>query len=448
MMARFYSRYFPLKSLIALVSIFIMMAYTDSTANAQITKLARKADTLAAQVEEKVIAWRRDFHEHPELSNREYKTAEKVAKHLQSLGIETRTGVAITGVVGLLKGGKPGPVVAVRADMDALPITEATGLPFASKVRTEDNGAEVGVMHACGHDCHTAMLMGVAEVLAGIRKDLPGSVKFIFQPAEEGAPNGEQSGADVMIEEGAFENPRPDVVFGQHVNNDYEVGTIGYKPGGAMASINTLNITVKGTQTHGAYPWRGVDPIVTAAQIVLGLQTIVSRGIDLTVAPAVVTIGIIQGGVRSNIIPDEVKMTGTIRTLDPGMKTVIHDRIRRIVSGIAESAGATAEVSITGNLPVTWNDPGLADKMRPTLERIHGGDNVIISKVHTGGEDFAYYAQEVPGLFVFLGVLPKGTKPGDATPGHSPYFSVDEGALVYGVRTMTALVVDYMMQNK
>ena len=444
MMVKLYSRHIPQKFLIVLVSIFILIAYTDSTVNAQITKLARKADTLAAQVEEKVIAWRRDFHEHPELSNREYKTAEKVAKHLQSLGIETRTGVANTGVVGLLKGGKPGPVVAVRADMDALPITEATGLPFASKVRTEDNGAEVGVMHACGHDCHTAMLMGVAEVLAGIRKDLPGSVKFIFQPAEEVF----LGGAADMIEEGAFENPRPDVVFGQHVTNDYEVGTIGYKPGGAMASINTLNITVKGRQTHGAYPWDGIDPIVTASQIVLGLQTIVSRGIDLTVAPAVVTIGIIEGGVRPNIIPDEVKMTGTIRILDPGMKTVIHDRIRRIVSGIAESAGATAEVSITGNLPVLWNDPGLADKMRPTLERIHGGDNVIIDKIHTGGEDFAYYAQEVPGLFVFLGALPKGTKPEDATPAHSPYFSVDEGALVYGVRTMTALVVDYMMQNK
>ena len=436
----------------------LMMAVTAAvmgaagSANAQRSKssekLDKQIDTLAAQIEYKVIAWRRDIHEHPELSNREFRTAKLVADHLNSLGLEVRTGVSNTGVVGLLKGGKPGPVVALRADMDALPVTEETGLPFASKVKAEYNGQEVGVMHACGHDCHTAMLMGVAEILASMRTELPGTVKFIFQPAEEGAPDGERSGADVMIEEGVLENPKPGVIFGQHVAADYGVGTIGYRPGGTMASVNTLDIVVRGRQTHGAYPWRGVDPIVTAAQIILGLQTITSRQIDLTVAPAVVTIGIINGGVRSNIIPDKVSMTGTIRTLDPEMQKVIHERIRRTAENIAESAGATAEVAISGSLPVTWNDPKLAEQMRPSLERVVGKDRLVLSRVHTGGEDFAYFAEKVPGLFFFLGVLPEGTKPEDAAPGHSPRFFVDERALVYGVRAMASVVVDYMVQKQ
>jgi len=420
----------------------------DAQRSRSAEKLDKQIDTLAAQIEYKVIAWRRDIHEHPELSNREFRTARLVADHLNNLGLEVRTGVSNTGVVGLLKGGKPGPVVALRADMDALPVTEETGLPFASKVKAEYNGSEVGVMHACGHDCHTAMLMGVAEILTAMRAELPGTVKFIFQPAEEGAPDGERSGADVMIEEGVLENPKPEVIFGQHVAADYGVGTIGYRPEGTMASVNTLDIIVRGSQTHGAYPWRGVDPIVTAAQIILGLQTITSRQIDLTVAPAVVTIGIIHGGVRSNIIPDEVSMTGTIRTLDPEMQKVIHERIRRTAENIAESAGATAEVTISGSLPVTWNDPKLAEQMRPSLERVVGKDRLVLSQVHTGGEDFAYFAEKVPGLFFFLGVLPEGTKPEDAAPGHSPRFFVDERALVYGVRAMASVVVDYMVQKQ
>ncbi len=411
------------------------------------TGLLQEIDRLANSIEDKVIAWRRDIHQHPELSNREYRTSKLVAEHLRRLGLEVKTGISNTGVVGLLKGGKPGPVVALRADMDALPITEEVDVPFASKVRAEYNGNEVGVMHACGHDCHTAMLMGVAEVLAGIRKELPGTVKFIFQPAEEGAPSGERSGADVMIEEGVLENPKPEVIFGQHIITDYEVGNIGYRPGGTMASVNTLHITVRGSQTHGAYPWKGVDPIVTSAQIILGLQTITSRQLDLTVAPAVVTIGIIQGGVRSNIIPDEVKMTGTIRSLDPDMRQKIHKLIRRTVENIAESAGATAEVRITGSLPVTYNDLELVERMLTTLERVVGKDGLKISQVHTGGEDFAYFAEKIPGFYFFLGVRPKGSDPKEAIPLHSPRLFVDEDALIYGVRAMASMAVDYMIRK-
>lgn len=424
---------------------FLFASWSISTAQSPLTK---KIDTLAGEVEKKVIAWRRDIHEHPELGNREFRTSKLVAEHLENLGLDIKTGVAHTGVVGLLKGGKPGPVVALRADMDALPVTEQTGLPFASKVRTTYNGSEVGVMHACGHDCHTAMLMGVAEVLAGMKEELPGSVKFIFQPAEEGSPAGESGGAYLMIEEGVLENPKPDVIFGQHITTDYERGYIGYRPKGVMASVNTLKITVHGVQTHGAYPWKGVDPIVTASQIVLGLQTITSRQLDLTTAPAVVTIGMIQGGVRSNIIPDEVTMVGTIRTLDKGMRDTIHERIRRITENISESAGATADVTISGNLPVTYNDPELTAKMLPTLERVVGKDGLVLSQVHTGGEDFAYYADAIPGLFVFLGVRPKGTAPEESIPLHSPLLVVDEDALVYGVRALANMTVDYMSMEK
>ena len=427
-----------------------MISFSASPAQAQHREqsaLAQEIDKLAGQIEDKVIAWRRDIHQHPELSNREYKTAELVANHLKSLGLDVKTGVSNTGVVGFLKGGKPGPVVALRADMDALPVTEETGLPFASKARAEYNGNEVGVMHACGHDNHVAMLMGVAEILASMKDRLPGSVKFIFQPAEEGAPAGENSGAMVMIDEGVLENPKPDVIFGQHVTQDFETGSIGYKAGGAMASVNTLHITVKGKQTHGAYPWNGVDPIVTAAQIIMGLQTIISRQSDLTVAPAVVTIGIIEGGIRSNIIPDEVKMTGTIRTLDPDMKEIIHERIRRIVKNIAESAGASADVNITGSLPVTWNDHKLVQKMLPTLERVTGENGLVVSKVHTGGEDFAFFSEKIPGFYFFLGVRPKGTPAGEAKPLHSPFFFADESALTYGVRAMASVAVDYMVQE-
>ena len=403
--------------------------------------LQQRINAAAEQAVDKVIAWRRDIHEHPELGNRETRTAALVAEHLRSLGIETRTEVAHTGVVGVLRGNRDKPVIALRADMDALPVTEATGLPFASKVRTEYNGEEVGVMHACGHDCHTAMLMGVAEVLAGMREKLPGTVLFIFQPAEEGSPAGESGGAGLMLREGAFNNPVPDAVLGQHITTDYEAGTIAYRPKGTMASVNGLRIVVRGTQTHGAYPWRGADPIVSAAQIILGLQTIVSRQVDLTTAPAVVTIGMIDGGIRSNIIPAEVTMIGTIRTLDTDMQADIHDRIRTTAEKIAESSGTTAEVTISGSLPVTYNDPALTDRMLPVLEQITGRDGLVLCNPHTGGEDFALYAQRVPGLFVFVGVRPAGS---EIVPLHSPKIVVDEAGLVYGVRALAQMAAAYM----
>ena len=432
---------------LALTVLLIPQPFSNTHAQSLTKKnYGAEIERLASQIEEKVIAWRRDIHEHPELSNREFRTAKLVADHLESLGLEVRTGVAHTGVVGLLKGGKPGPVVALRADMDALPVTEQVDVPFASKVRATYNGREVGVMHACGHDCHTAMLMGVAEILAEVRDKLPGSVKFIFQPAEEGAPAGESGGAGLMIREGALENPAPEVIFGQHIFTDFEVGCIGYRPGGAMASPTGLRITVRGSQTHGAYPWKGVDPIVVSAQIILGLQTIISRQLDLTRAPEVVTIAIINGGVRNNIIPEEVTMSGTIRSLDMEMQARTHMLIKRTAEKIAESAGATAEVFTgTGGLPVTYNDPELTERMRPTLERVTGRDGLILSPPHTGAEDFSYYAEKIPGLFIFLGVRTKGADPATAVPLHSPHLYVDEDALIYGVRAMAGMAVDYMM---
>jgi len=390
-----------------------------------------------------VVAWRRDIHQHPELGNRELRTAGLVAEHLRSLGMEVRTEVGHTGVVGVLRGGRPGPVVALRADMDALPVTEMVDLPFASRVTTEYNGQTVGVMHACGHDNHVAILMGVAEVLAGMRDDLPGTVKFIFQPAEEGAPAGEEGGADLMIAEGALENPRPDAVFGLHVM-PRPTGFIGYHAGGAMASSQTLRITVRGSQTHGAMPWGGVDPVVVSSQIVMGLQTVVSRQADITTAPAVVTIASIHGGLRSNIIPDSVVMVGTVRTLDAKMQTQIEERIRRTVKGIAESAGATASVSLSQGLPITYNDPDLTRRMVPTLERVAGPGMASEVPPSTGAEDFSYYEQEIPGLYFFLGVIPDSIPLERAAPNHSPYFFADEAALPVGVRALANVAVDYL----
>lgn len=412
-----------------------------------VEELRSEIDRLVAEVTDKTVSFRRDIHEHPELGNREFRTAGLVAEHLRSLGIEVRTEVAHTGVVGVLRGGLPGPVVALRADMDALPVTELTDVPFASKVRTEYNGQEVGVMHACGHDVHTAVLMGAAEVLAGMRNRLPGTVKFIFQPAEEGSPEGERGGAALMIEEGALENPRPEVIFGLHTGGS-EVGTIRYRTGGTLASAQTLQIKVIGSQTHGASPWEGIDPIVVASQIVLGLQTIISRQSDISKAAAVVTIGSIHGGLRSNIIPDSVMMVGTIRTLDPGMQAKIEDRIRRTVEGIAHSAGTTAEVFISGGLPITYNDPDLTRRMAPTLERVAAGGDAAVRTPSTGAEDFSEYQQVIPGMFVFLGGVPEGMDPEDAAPHHSPRFFFDEGGISYGVRTLAHLVVDYMAMER
>ncbi len=409
--------------------------------------LTQALDRKARAVEPQVIAWRRDIHAHPELSNREYRTAALVAEHLRSLGLEVRTGVAHTGVVGVLRGGKPGPVVALRADMDALPVTERVDVPFASTVRTEYNGQEVGVMHACGHDTHTAILMGVAQVLADVKDDLPGTVVFLFQPAEEGAPAGEEGGAALMLKEGAFDDPRPEAAFGLHVAPAWEAGQIAYRPGGEMASSDGLHIKVKGRQTHGAYPWGGIDPIVTAAQIVTALQTIPSRQLDVTVAPAIVTVGSIHGGVRGNIIPDEVEMTGTIRAFDTEMQKDLHRRIRRTAEKIAESAGATAEVNIRIGYPVTYNDPDLAREMDATLRRVAGDANVLEAPRQMGAEDFSYYAREVPGLFFFLGIRAPGAPLEEYAPNHSPLFKVDERALVTGVRALSHLAVDYMRMH-
>ena len=390
----------------------------------------------------KVVEWRRDFHQHPELSNQEFRTAKIVADHLRSLGMEVETEVAHTGVVGTLRGGD-GPVVALRADMDGLPVTELVDLPFASKARGMYQGREVAVMHACGHDNHVAILMGVAEVLAGMGDELPGTVKFIFQPAEEGTPDGSVGGAELMLMEGAFENPRPDVVFGLHVF-PFPAGTIATRPGGLMASSDRHQITIKGQQTHGAVPWAGVDPIVTASQVVLGLQTIVSRQLDATLTPSIVTIGRVEGGVRNNIIPESVELEGTIRTFDAATRIDIHKRIRRTATNIAEAAGATADVVIDQGYGVTRNDPNLFQQMSPTLERV-AGDRFIEASQTTTAEDFSYFANEVPGLFLFLGVAPDD--PTLIYPNHSPRFYADERALPVGVEALTSMTLDYMLSE-
>ncbi len=401
-------------------------------------------DARAEALESKVIAWRRDLHQHPELSNREVRTAGVVAGHLQALGLKVQTGVAHTGVVGLLESGRPGPVIALRADMDALPVTEEVDLPFASRTRADFNGQEVGVMHACGHDCHVAILMGVAELLTGMKPQLAGSIKFIFQPAEEGPPPGEDGGAALMIRQGVLENPKPEVIFGLHVFAGVEAGTIAYRPGPAMASSDRIRVTVTGRQTHGALPWRGVDPIVISSQIVLGLQTIVSRQVDVSLEPAVVSIGAIKGGVRDNIIPDNVEMLGTVRTFNEDMRADIHARIRNTVELIARSAGASAQVHFDNAYPVTVNDVPLTERMVPTLRRVAGTDKVFVGQKITGYEDFSYYQQKIPGFFYFLGITPTGTDRKQSAPNHSPRFFVDESALVLGVRSLAHLTLDYM----
>ncbi len=430
-----------------LASIAFVTLAAAASLRAQSTRLDAEVDRRAAQVQSKVIAWRRDIHAHPELSNRETRTAELVAQHLRTLGIDVQTGVAHTGVVGVLRGGRPGPVVALRADMDALPVTEEVDVPFASKVRATYNGQEVGVMHACGHDAHTAMLMGVAEVLAGMRQELPGTVKFIFQPAEEGQPAGETGGAEEMIVEGALENPKPAAIFGLHVF-PYPTGEIRYRPGATMASADAFRIIVHGRQTHGALPWAGIDPVVIAAQIVLGLQTIASRQIDVTAAPAIVTVGVINGGVRYNIIPDSVVMVGTIRAFDSGVRRDIHDRVRRTAESIAQSGGASATVTIDTGAAVTYNDPGLTEQALPTLRDVAGTSHVALAPPITAAEDFSRYQQRIPGVFFFLGITPPGTDPGKVAPNHSPRFYVDEAALPVGVRALAHLAVDYLSRRR
>jgi amidohydrolase len=425
-----------------LVLIALSVVFAPSLSAQSVSRLQSEVDRRAKELEQKVVAWRRDFHQNPELSNREFRTAKIVAEHLQKLGIEVKTGVAHTGVVGVLKGGRPGPVVALRADMDALPVTEEVDLPFKSTAKAQYNGQEVGVMHACGHDNHVAILMGVAEMLSAMKAEIPGTVKFIFQPAEENPPPGEEGGAPMMLKEGVFENPKVDAIFGLHVF-PMEVGHVEYRPAGLMASSDNFYITVKGRQTHGALPWNGIDPIVAAAQIVMGLQTLTSRQTDLTLTPAVVTVGMMRGGIRTNIVPDSVEMAGTIRTFDETVRASLHERLTRTAESIAAASGASAVVRIQKMTPVTYNDPPLTGRMVPTLERVLGKSNVKLGQPTTTAEDFSYYQKAVPGMFFFIGVTPKN-RLGEAAPNHSPRFFADEGVLVPGMRALANLAVDFL----
>jgi amidohydrolase len=405
--------------------------------------LSADIDRLIAEAQPQLLEWRRHLHQHPELSNREVETAKYVAERLRSFGLEPQTAVARNGVVALLTGGLPGPVVALRADMDGLPVREETDVPFASKATGEYEGNAVGVMHACGHDTHVAMLLTAAKVLTQVKDRIPGSIKFIFQPAEEGAPAGEQpAGAQAMVTEGVMVNPKVDAVFGLHVFSNIETGHLTYRSGPFMAASDQFEIIVKGRQTHGATPWRGIDPIVVASQIVMGLQTVVSRGVDITKLPAIVTVGQFQAGVRNNIIPDSARLVGTIRTFDDGMQAEIHKKVTQIAQGIANAAGTTAEVVINKGYPVTSNDPALTARMLPTLERVAPGA-VKESDLITGAEDFTYFQRQAPGVFVFLGITP-AAQVGKAPQNHSPLFVVDEKALPTGVRALAHLAVDFL----
>jgi amidohydrolase len=393
----------------------------------------------------RVIEWRRDFHQHPELSNRETRTAGIVADQLKSFGIEVHTGIAHTGVVGVLHGGRPGPVIALRADMDALPVTEKVDVPFKSIVTADYRGEKVGVMHACGHDGHTAMMLGVAQVLAGMRKTLPGTVVFLFQPAEEGAPEGEEGGAPLMLKEGVFRDYKPEAVFGMHLWAGLNAGQIGYRFGSFMAASDTFRITVTGRQTHGSRPWGGIDPIIASAQVLEGMQTIVSRQTDITRWPAVLSVGAIKGGIRFNIIPDSVEMMGTLRTFDPGVRDQMLERLRRTVENISAASGATGVLDVLpGSNPVTVNDPDLMRRALPSLQRSASVSNVKEFPFITGAEDFAAFALAVPGVFFMVGSTPPGQDASTAPSNHSPLYFVDESALEVGVRAMTAVAVDYL----
>ncbi len=432
-------------SIVRFLLLFCLI-FTGTAAIATAQTLSPHSESLIEAVRDKVIEWRRDIHQHPELGNREFRTAEMVASHLKSLGIEVQTEVAYTGVVGVLVGGKPGPVVALRADMDALPVTERVDIPFASRQVAMYNGQEVGVMHACGHDTHVAMLMGVAEVFAAMRDEIPGTVKFIFQPAEEGPPEGEDGGAELMVQQGVLKNPDVDVIFGFHINSALEVNHIAYVSGGTMASADDFRIVVRGAQTHGAYPWNGADPIVASAQIITALQTIVSRRVKLTDNPAVVTIGMIRGGIRSNIIPEQVELLGTMRALHPQDRLDIMDHMHSIVSNTAAAMGVKAELvlPLTTSYPVTYNDPDLTSKMVPVLQEVAGADKVIHARPVMGAEDFSFYAMEVPGLFLSLGGRPSEVAPEDAAPHHTPDFYVTDSGLQLGIRAFIAMTLNYM----
>ncbi|WP_435313963.1 amidohydrolase [Cellulophaga fucicola] len=399
-------------------------------------------DSEYKNIEAKVIEWRHHFHQNPELSNREFKTAEKIAAHLKSLGIEVQTGVAVTGVVGILKGKKPGKVIALRADIDALPVTERNDLPFKSNVTDQFLGVETGVMHACGHDTHTAILMGVAEILAKNKDKIKGTVKFIFQPAEEGAPPGEEGGAALMIKEGVMENPKVDAIFGLHINSATPVGVIKYKTEGIMAAVERFVIQVKGKQTHGSQPWSGVDPILISAKIIDGLQTIISRESKLTEEAAVITVGKITSGVRFNIIPESAELIGTVRTLNPEMREVILRRMKEMTETIAKAYGGSATLEVESQTSITFNNIDLVNQMLPTMQRVAGTTNVQLTKATTGGEDFSYFQEVVPGFYFFLGGMTPGST--EAYPHHTPDFKIDDAGMLLGVKTLTEMSLDYL----
>jgi amidohydrolase len=424
------------------IILLLVLILTGSVVSAQkITDAA--INTAADKLEKKCIAWRRDLHQNPELGNREFRTAKIIADHLRSLGIEVQEKIAYTGVVGILKGGKPGPVVGLRADMDALPVTERGNLAFASKVKAQFNGQEVGVMHACGHDSHVAILMSVAELLAGMKKDLAGTVKFIFQPAEEGPPQGEEGGAKLMVKQGVLDNPRVDVMFGLHINSQTPVGQIKFREKGMMAAADWFTIKIKGKQSHGAQPWLSIDPVVVGAQIIQGLQNIISRQTELTKNAAVISTTIFNGGVRENIIPEEALLKGTIRTLDTAMQNDIWRRIEITAKNIAEASGATAEVNFTPMTLVTYNDPSLTGNMMPSLLKATN-NNVVRMDAVMGAEDFSYYAEKVPSLFFYLGGMDPKLKPSQTAPHHTPDFIIDEAGFKTGIRALSFLVVDYL----
>lgn len=427
--------------------LFILFGVNPAAAQNGSTGWSEYIDQKTEEKFDRVVEWRRHFHQYPELSNREFETAAAVEEHLRSLGLEVESGIAHTGVVGILEGGRPGPVVGLRADMDGLPVKERVDVPFASEAISEYLGEEVPVMHACGHDTHIAILMGVAEMLAERKAEIPGTVKFIFQPAEEGTPPGEEGGAEMMVEEGVLSNPDVDVIFGLHINSQTPVGRINYRQGGIMAASNRYSITVTGKQTHGARPWGGIDPIVTSAQIINGLQTIISRQTELTREAAVITVGIVRAGVRNNIIPEEAYLEGTIRTLDTEMKEILFEKMHTTVEHIAKSMGAEAELEIYPGYPVTYNDPDLTAQMAPTLERA-SGDNAHVVNAVTGAEDFSFFQQEVPGLYFFVGGMPAGMDPADAAPHHTPDFYIEEDGMKTGIRALANLTIDYMMMEQ
>ncbi len=431
------------------VFLMLMLAAIFLPVVAQVNpKVQSKMDQQAKAIEPRVIEWRRHLHQNPELSNRETQTAAYIAAHLNSLGLKVQTGVAKTGVVALLETGKPGPVIALRADMDALPVTERNSLPFASKVKTTYNGQETGVMHACGHDSHVAILMGVAEILTKNKADLKGTIKFIFQPAEEGAPVGEEGGASLMVKEGVLQNPKVDVIFGLHISSVTPLGKLTYRPGGILAAADNYSVKVIGRQAHGSTPWMSIDPIVVSAQIINGLQTIISRQTELTKEAAVITVGRMNAGIRENIIPEEAFFAGTIRTLDTEMQDKIHEKIKLTATKIAESAGAKAEVTIRRGTPVTYNDPTLTQQMVPSLQRAAGSENTLVINAITGAEDFAFYQKEIPGFFFFVGAMPPDTDPDKVPSHHTPDFMIDETSFVTGVKAMLNLTLDYMNKPK